>query len=239
MRHAVARAVPRVKAMTNSRNTPALSHGARALTACTFGLAACLAVHPAWAQGATWDEFIAHDAGPDYEHRTEGRALARPNDPDLVREGAFPSWRATLAAGATAVENAALDLDGDGVVERLLTVRPCADPYPYNEASGLVLVRHAPDGFRATVLLRDGDGPTWHATVWRGSPLVTLVWTWTEGHASEGFYAYEARYRFRLGRDGVLRHVETCLRGAEDGHPFPAWGRRVSAGGGYSEQRCR
>lgn len=168
-----------------------------------MGLAAWLLGHGAAAQDRTWDEALS-SAGPHWRH---DNPRARADDPDLVRPGDHPTWRETLAEGATATSQGALDLDGDGVAERLLTVTPRADPYPYNRVPGVVLVRHVRAGFRAFVLLREQEEAWWRLAWWRGRPVFMIEWAWSEGHASDGFIHYTARYLFRLGRDGVLRRV--------------------------------
>jgi hypothetical protein len=202
------------------------------------GLATWLVVHAAAAQdrggpaeaAGGWEQLLASAADGE---GIPGRTL--PDDRDLVRSGVFARWAETIAVGATPTLDGAADLDGDGGVDRLLTVAPCADPYPFNEEAGMVLVRSVPGGFRATVLLRGGfsrGGLSWRVDVRRGRPLVTAVVVWGGGHASEGFWSAQERHRFRLTRGGGLRFVERCRLWSHSEAALPDRGVVTDGSGG-------
>lgn len=210
----------------------------RGRAAWSLGLAAWLGAHAAAAQdrgGAVevtgaWDQML-REAGDGAG--TEGHA--RPDDRDLVRSGVFARWAETIAVGATVRVDGVADLDGNGGLDRLLTVAPCADPYPFDEEPGMVLVRSAPGGFRATVLLRGGFNRgdlSWRLDEHRGRWFVTVVFNWGSGHSSEGFCTEEVRHRYRLARDGVLHAAGTCQLWWNSASVLPVPGPVVDDNGG-------
>jgi hypothetical protein len=224
----LARAVLVGDRMTSQHSDNRLVYGGHVRVACLLALAVWLFGHEAYAQEHTWADAFS-TMGPYWRY---SNPQAPADDPDLVRSGEFSGWRATIAEGATMEFHGVLDLDGDGVAERLLTVTPCADPYPYNRMPGLVLVRHTSGGFRALVLLRENDAEfRGRLERRRGRAVLTIAWHWSEGHASDGVTEQSAVYYFRLGLDGVLRqlashasepHLETLLHSAPSSHGSPS-----------------
>jgi len=116
-------------------------------------------------------------------------AMARPtpptmrdNDPDLVRAGAHARWEDALAEGALVVGERVVDLDGDGLAERVATVAPRADPAPQNTLSVFVILERRSEGWRASVLFRPawiGDESARHRTP---TATLTLRREWRRHH---------------------------------------------------------
>ena len=90
-------------------------------------------------------------------------------EPELARLVAAPAPRHAVPSERAAVrgplDERVVDLDGDGIAERVATVAPRADPAPQNPLPGLVILDRRSDGWRASVLFRPawiGDESTRH-----------------------------------------------------------------------------
>lgn len=190
----------------------------RPLALWLYGLSAWVTSHTALAQGVPWFSWRAGGPYSRYDSGPSGQL----HDPDLVRDGAFATVRASLAEGARSVERAAVDLDEDGVAERLLVVEPSRDPEPYLLAPGLVLAHHTPTGWRSFVVARmryeSGPGEHFNAGyVWgrviRGRRVsVLIVDRHTEGRGCEaGEVVYQ--HRLQLSAQGEPLWVDGCAQG--------------------------
>lgn len=102
----------------------------------------------------------------------------RVDDPDLIRGGSWPTAEAGIAVSARVLSAIEVDLDGDGVSERMMSVAPCEDPAPQNERPGIVVARRAERGWSLRVLLRPEPFSTneyaWRVSRDRGRPRVVL-----------------------------------------------------------------
>lgn len=190
--------------------------------ACLAFLVSCLLEHGAsaqevdgpWSAGADWAQFLEH-------YPRLGLRPARPDDPDLVRRGAFAQWAETLTPTATYALRVAVDLNGDHLAERLLIVTPSQDPYPWNRSPGLVMVWSSPAGYRATALVREEElNPTLRALRVDGENSLEVRWCSHEGREPGWLACVEER--FRLDRQGALYRVAPRWHTLSPYNPFRA-----------------
>lgn len=197
--------------------------------ACLVGLALCVHASTSAAQARAWAPWGGHT----YDRESQRHEIvADSDDPDLVRAGVFPTLAEALAEGATMELSGEADVDGDGRVDRMLVVAPRRDPYPFNQASGLVLARSLAGGWRATVVARGTlRDPAWdHGTdrcVWmppvvgpQGALLVVDVQEFVSRDSHEDFV-----------------HGVTFLRGDPAGRLWEV-GRENASEGGSQDARC-
>lgn len=214
--------------MMKQRRRPCVARSTADRVAWLAGLALCVHTTTTEAQERPWRATARESYHDDQVHTTDTDA----RDPDLVRAGAYPTLDEALARGVTTERHGEADFDGDGRTDLVLLVTPSRDPYPFNQAPGLVVARHTAAGWSATVVAR-----RWQSERTRDSMSDRYAWMPPVVGAREALLVVDAMNFVSHDPHDYYEHGVSFVRIDREGRLWEV-GQTGWTGGAHSEPQC-